>query len=69
MRKYEIVYENINVETYLKPIPVFVIEPDEMNSETGVMLFTHGWGGNRFQHQDRMEYAVENFNVVFFTGF
>jgi len=64
MRKYEIVYENINVETYLKPISVFVIEPDEINSETGVMLFTHGWGGNRFQHQDRMEYAVENFNVV-----
>ena len=64
MKKYEIVYENINNETYLKPISIFVIEPEKMNSETGIMLFTHGWGGNRFQHQDRMEYAVKNFNVV-----
>jgi dienelactone hydrolase len=28
------------------------------------MLFTHGWGGNRFQHQDKMEYSVELFNLV-----
>lgn len=64
MRKYEIIYENINVETYLKPITFLVMEPDEMDEETGVMLFTHGWGGSRFQMVDRMEYAVENFNVV-----
>jgi len=46
MRKYEIVYENINVETYLKPISIFVIEPDEIKSETGIMPFTHLDGNN-----------------------
>ncbi|HRR95391.1 MAG TPA: prolyl oligopeptidase family serine peptidase [Candidatus Ratteibacteria bacterium] len=64
MRKYEITYENLNSESYLKPITLLVIEPDKINSETGIMFFTHGWGGNRFQPVDRMEYATTNFNVI-----
>jgi predicted esterase len=28
------------------------------------MLFSHGWSGNRFQHQDKMEFAVDTFNLV-----
>jgi hypothetical protein len=28
------------------------------------MLFTHGWGGNRFQHEDKMQGAVDAFDLV-----
>ena len=59
MRKFELTFDTLNSTDYAKQIPVFVLVPDDMNSETGAMLFTHGWGGNRFQHQDKMEWAVE----------
>lgn len=64
MRKFEVTFNSINSESYSKPITVLVITPDNINSETGAMLFTHGWGGNRFQHQDKMEYTVDEFNLV-----
>jgi predicted esterase len=64
MRNIEFTFDSLNSEHYNKPITVFVVIPDETNSETGAMLFTHGWGGNRFQHQDKMEYAAKNSNVV-----
>ena len=28
------------------------------------MLFTHGWGGNRYQHRDKMEYVCEQYNLI-----
>ena len=64
MKTFEIVFNSLNSEDYSKPITVLVIAPDKMDSNTGAMLFTHGWGGNRFQHQDKMEYSADKFNVV-----
>ena len=64
MRKLEFTFDSLNSEAYAKPITVLVIMPEKTDSETGAMLFTHGWGGNRFQHQDKMECAAENSNVV-----
>lgn len=64
MRKYEISFPSVNSASYSKSITALVIEPDNIDSETGAMLFSHGWGGNRFQHQDKMEYSTENFNVI-----
>lgn len=64
MRKYDVTYDSVNSEYYSKRITALVIEPDIRDAETGVMLFTHGWSGNRFQHQDKMEYAVDAFNLV-----
>lgn len=64
MRKYEFVFNSVNSEKYPKPITVLVIEPDNINKDTGAMLFTHGWGGNRFQHQDKMEYTVDKYNLL-----
>ncbi|MCK5843898.1 MAG: hypothetical protein KAG97_04265, partial [Victivallales bacterium] len=64
MKKREITFDSLNSESYSKPVAVFVLIPDQTDSETGAMLFTHGWGGNRFQHQDKMEYTVENSNVI-----
>ena len=64
MKKYEISFPSTNSATYPKMITVLIIAPDKINSETGAMLFTHGWGGSRFQHQDKMEYTVELFNLA-----
>lgn len=64
MKKYELVVASVNSEVYAKPITVLVIEPDNKDTNTGAMLFTHGWGGNRFQHQDKMEYSADRFNLV-----
>ena len=64
MRQYEITYFSFNSEYYTKRLTALVIEPDMLGPETGVMLFSHGWGGNRFQHQDKMEYAADTFNLV-----
>ncbi len=43
---------------------MLVIEPEMITSKTGVMLFTHGWHGNRFQHKEKMEWAAERFDLV-----
>ncbi|MFA6714081.1 MAG: prolyl oligopeptidase family serine peptidase [Victivallaceae bacterium] len=64
MRKYEYTFNSVNSAVYSKPITVLVLEPDNLNKDTGIMLFTHGWGGNRFQHQDKMEYSVDRHNLV-----
>jgi len=64
MRKYEITFDSVNLESYSKPITALVLEPDGLTQDTGVMLFTHGWGGNRFQHQDKMLFSVEKFNLI-----
>ena len=64
MKKYEISFPSSNSETYPKMITALIISPDKINPDTGAMLFTHGWGGSRFQHQDKMEYTTELFNLV-----
>ena len=64
MQTYEIVYPCVNTENYVKRITALVIEPDKVTSDTGSMLFTHGWGANRFQHRDIMKYACEKYNIV-----
>ena len=45
MRQYEITYFSYNSEYYAKRLTALVIEPDTLGPETGVMLFSHGWGG------------------------
>ncbi len=64
MQNREIIFNSVNSEAYSKPITALVIEPDNIGPHTGAMLFTHGWGGNRFQQQDKMEYAVDEFGLV-----
>lgn len=64
MRKYEFTFNSVNSIIYPKPVTVLVMEPDNIDKNTGAMLFTHGWSGNRFQHQDKMEYTVDKYNLV-----
>ena len=64
MRSFEIRFLSVNTESYAKGITAKVTVPDRIDADTGVMLTTHGWGGNRFDHVDKMDYATENFNVI-----
>lgn len=64
MRRYEFTYQSLNSESYSKPIRVLVMAPDRIGAHTGAMLFTHGWGGNRFQYERTMTYTVERFDLV-----
>jgi len=64
MRRYEFTYQSLNSEAYSKPIRVLVMAPDRVGDNTGAMLFSHGWGGNRFQYERAMLYTVERFDLV-----
>jgi len=64
MWSYEIRFASMNNELFPKWITALVMEPARPGPGTGAMLFTHGWGGNRFGHRDRMEYACERFDLV-----
>ena len=64
MKQHEITYGSANSESYAKPITALVYRPDEPDAGTGAMLFSHGWGGNRFQHADKMAHAVDRYNLV-----
>lgn len=64
MRRYEITYYSANTEDSTKPITALVCEPDHINEQTGAMLFTHGWGGNRLNEMGKITEACEPYNLV-----
>lgn len=64
MKRYEITFDSLNSESYTKPITVLVCEPDHMTAQTGAMLFSHGWGGNRFQHDDKIALTADQHNLL-----
>lgn len=64
MNRYEITIESLNSESYAKPITVLVCEPDCMTPRTGAMLYSHGWGGNRFQHDDKIAITADQHDML-----
>ncbi len=65
MKKFELYFDSIGCsENNTKEIAVLVVAPDKFDERTGAMLFCHGWGGNRFQHQDKMEAVADKFNLL-----
>ncbi|NQU10528.1 prolyl oligopeptidase family serine peptidase [bacterium] len=65
MKRYEFTYPSANgPRAAPKPLTALVIEPDRIGPETGAMLFTHGWGPNRFQHEDKMQITADAFDLV-----
>ena len=65
MKKFELSFDSIGcTETYTKEITILVVAPDKFDDNTGAMLFCHGWGGNRFQHQEFMKAVADKFNLL-----
>jgi len=64
MRRYETTFPSVNAPVYPKQITALVIEPDPPPPRPGAMLFTHGWGGNRFQYEQTMAWAAERLGLV-----
>jgi pimeloyl-ACP methyl ester carboxylesterase len=64
MRRYEIIFNSVNVEGCPKPITALVVEPDKFTANTGLMLFTHGWGCNRYYDVDKIEFTCDRYNLV-----
>ena len=64
MKSYEITFDCLNSENYVKPITALIYEPDNVTPDTGAMLFTHGWSGHRLAYTDWMKFAVDDFNLV-----
>ena len=64
MRSYEVIFDSVNSESYAKPITVLVVEPDRRTPDTGALICTHGWGGNRRDYRETMEYAADAHNLV-----
>jgi cephalosporin-C deacetylase-like acetyl esterase len=64
MRRHEITYPSVNNELFPKFITASVMEPDTITPRTGVMLFSHGWGSNRYHHEDKMAWTCDRFDLV-----
>jgi pimeloyl-ACP methyl ester carboxylesterase len=64
MRRYELTYLSTNTACCPKPITALVCEPDVITPETGAMLFSHGWGGTRFNDLGKIGEACEPYNLV-----
>lgn len=64
MRRYEITYLSANTADCPKPITAMVCEPDAIGPHTGAMLFTHGWGGSRYNDLGKIGEACEPYDLV-----
>jgi predicted esterase len=64
MKRFEITVPSVNSIHYTKNITAVVMIPDTVTGKTSFALFTHGWGGNRFQHIDKMEATCESENRI-----
>ena len=64
MRRYEITYLSANTANNPKPITALICEPDQLGPNTGAMLFTHGWGGTRYNDLGKIGEACEQYDLA-----
>lgn len=64
MRRIEITFRSVNTVHYSKPVTACVVVPQAVGRHTGVLLISHGWGGNRLDYLPTMEYAADAFDLV-----
>jgi predicted esterase len=64
MRRYELTYLSANTAACPKPITATVCEPDRLSPRTGAMLFSHGWGGTRYNDLGKIGEACEPHDLV-----
>lgn len=64
MHRYEISFLSASTQDCPKPIVAVVCEPDHIGANTGAMLFTHGWGGTRYNDLGKIGEACEPYDLV-----
>ena len=64
MKQLDIRFRSCNSESYPKPIVATIMRPDQLDGETGLLHFAHGWSGNRFQYRDMQGEFAERYNLV-----
>ncbi len=64
MREHETTFKSCNSETYPKPITAYVVAPDRVDGQTGLMHFAHGWGGNRYGYREMQQEFADRYNLV-----
>lgn len=64
MPEFDVTFRSCNSENYSKPITAFVVAPEIVRNDTGLMHFAHGWGGNRYQYREMQRDFAERYNLV-----
>jgi predicted esterase len=64
MRVYDVTFGSLNSEHYAKPVTALVVEPARVGGDSGVLLVSHGWGGNRRDYLPTMEYAASELGLL-----
>jgi pimeloyl-ACP methyl ester carboxylesterase len=64
MYRYEITFPSANSANNPKHLVALVAEPDRIGPATGVLLCSHGWGGNRYGDVGKMDIAADAHDVV-----
>lgn len=64
MHRYDITFPSANSKDYAKSVTALVVEPPHVGEGTGVLLVSHGWGGNRRDYLPTMEYAAAELGLL-----
>ena len=64
MRGYDVTFPSANSKDYAKPVTALVVEPERVGATTGVLVVSHGWGGNRRDYLPTMEYAARDLGLL-----
>ena len=64
MHRYDITFPSVNSKDYAKSVTALVVEPPRVGEGTGVLLVSHGWGGNRRDYLPTMEYAASELGLI-----
>ena len=64
MKELEFTFESCNLAACAKRITAYVAAPDSFDGDTGLMLFAHGWSGNRYQYREMQREFADRYGLV-----
>lgn len=64
MLEFDLTFLSTNTVHYAKRITAWVVAPDQLTPDTGLLHCCHGWSGNRFQYTDLMRDFANRYNLL-----
>ena len=64
MPEFDLTFPSSNSIHYPKRVTAWIVEPDQLTPDTGLLHCCHGWGGNRFQYADLMRDFANRYNLL-----